>query len=103
MAAERLDDLDHRSSVSEEDEKLLDSESLDLEPTTSYKRPRWCSFSSLWWLTNAVLLFAVAYLAFQLDSTQTLLGHYELAGEVNGVWPRRVSGPPRGEMYSMLT
>ena len=80
----RLEDLPF--SPEEEDEKLLgEHQDLDLAPP----KPIWRKYaSSLWWLTNAILLGAIGYLAFQLDASRTLLWQHELAGDVNGVWPR---------------
>ena len=71
-----------------EDETLLRENHAVRPPPRDYLFRKYLNFSYLWWLSNAVLLAVIAYLAFQLDSKRTLLGRYELAGDVNRISPR---------------
>ena len=75
---------------SSEGDDLLDGD-LDVRrrPPSSRLR-RWANFSVLWWLSNVVMGIVIIYLGFQLDAKRTLLGRFELAGDTNGVWPRRM-------------
>ena len=73
----------------DEDESLLEEDlGLHRRPRDYHLR-RYCNFSIFWWLSNVVMGVVIAYLAFQLDAKNTLLGRFELSGDVNRISPRR--------------
>ena len=77
----------------EEDESLLEQELGLHQRPRDYHMRKYCNFSILWWLSNIVMAIVIAYLAFQLDAKRTLLGRFELAGDVNRISPRRKAVP----------
>lgn len=81
-----IDDC-HLPTTMDEDENLLYNDKDILLARRSSRQQVWCGFSSLWWFTNALLLGVVLYLL--LDKTYGVHHRpaYELAGDVNNVWP----------------
>lgn len=75
-----------------EDDSLLEEDlEVHRRPQRDYHLRKVFNFSVFWWISNIAMGIAIAWLAFQLDAKRNLLSRFELAGDVNRIWPRRMT------------
>ena len=76
----------------EDDDSLLDEDiEVPRRPQRDYHLRRFCNFSIFWWISNILMAIAIGWLGFKVDAKSNLLSRFELAGDVNRIWPRRTN------------
>jgi len=82
-----------RGSTSEEDEKLLNDADLAIAPTRPRKAPRWpYHLPPLQFVSNIMLVVVSALLVYWVARAGMLEAELQIAGDVNGIWPKCRSG-----------
>ena len=94
MAQQESQDHFGPIEISGEGEKLLDEDLFDVKQPESSKRRRWCNFFVVSLVANVVLLGLVTYLTLPLAGTPLDRDwipsrRNEIAGDINGIWPKR--------------